>query len=114
MLHRGILKLIKRETAPDGVLLQQAIKSGRTYETAVRMIANVARNHMDLMENIAIIPITASYSMQEALDYLQNLEVPSSNTDREDIPPLMAMTHAFDNRWGPPRKYDSGWHGISS
>ncbi|KPI45771.1 uncharacterized protein AB675_647 [Cyphellophora attinorum] len=103
MLHKGILKLMQRETAPESVLLQQAIKSGRTYQTAVRMIANVARNHMDLVENIAIIPITAFYSMQEALDHLQNLNVPSSNTEREDIQSLLAMTQAFDNRWGVPR-----------
>lgn len=99
MLHKGVLKLLKHEARPGRISLQQRVKSEAALKSAARMIANVARNHKSV-ENVAILPVTASYSMQEALHYFRDLGLSSTAADKADMEALIVMTQRFGRRWG--------------
>lgn len=63
------------------------------------MMARVADDHKDKVDNPDMLPLTASYSMRLSVKHLQGLEPPRSQADEQDLRALRIMNEAFQRRW---------------
>jgi hypothetical protein len=99
VLHENIIQLQRRSADCNSNNFHSDTRSLSALESASRMMAAVAKSHMEDVDNIDVLPLTASYNVRVALKYLRLQPRSPDESFNVDIDALQRMEAAFQTRW---------------
>ena len=107
LIHQAILSQPIEITSDLNDGQYSNISSWAALDAATRMMASVARHHIEHIANIDIIPVCAAYNVRVATRHIAARRAYIGDSSCADLESLAMLENAFLQRWPA---HDSLWN----